>query len=115
MEKLLVEDEGHPADLLHFGLGARVPVDEVRSDGDGELPAELLTAKTWRGVGEKKKEKKSRGENVDELGAAHTHARARRRELRVSHRKSRNSVAAKTRIALCFNNTPNPTIAHSTA
>lgn len=66
MEKLLVEDEGHAADLLHFGLGGRVPVDEVRSDGDGELPAELLTPKTWRGVGGKK-EKNYAGENVEEL------------------------------------------------
>lgn len=70
MEKLLVEDEGHPADLLHFGLGGRVPVDEVRSDGDGELPAELLTAKTWRGAGEKRK--KLRRKSWEQL----THTRA---------------------------------------
>lgn len=48
LKKLLVKDEGHSADLLHFGLGRRVPVDEVCSDGDGELPPELLTTKTWR-------------------------------------------------------------------
>lgn len=42
LKKFLVEDEGHPADLLHLGLGRAVPVDEVGSDGDGQLPSELL-------------------------------------------------------------------------
>lgn len=47
LKELLVEDEGHTADLLHFGLCCRVPVDEVSSDGDGELAPELLAPKPW--------------------------------------------------------------------
>ena len=39
----MVEDEGHTADLLHFGLGGGVPVDEVGRDGDGQLAAELFS------------------------------------------------------------------------
>lgn len=44
-KELLVEDKGHAADLLHLGLGGGVPVDEVGSDGDGQLPPELLPFK----------------------------------------------------------------------
>ncbi len=34
-EELLIEDEGHSADLLHFGLSCCVSIDEVCRDGDG--------------------------------------------------------------------------------
>jgi len=34
-EELLIEDEGHSADLLHFGLSCGVTVDEVCGNGDG--------------------------------------------------------------------------------
>lgn len=34
-KELLVEDEGHSADLLHSGLCCGVSVDEVGRDGDG--------------------------------------------------------------------------------
>lgn len=47
LKELLVEDEGHPADLLNLRLCCRVPVDEVSSDGDGELAPEFLTPKPW--------------------------------------------------------------------
>lgn len=47
-EELLVKDEGHTTDLLHFGLCCGVPVDKVSSDGDGQLPAKLLAAETCR-------------------------------------------------------------------
>lgn len=46
LEELLVEDERHAADLLHAGLGLRVPIDEVGGDGDRQLPAELLPRET---------------------------------------------------------------------
>lgn len=47
LKELLVEDEGHPADLLNLRLRCRVPVDEVSSDGNGKLAPELLTPKPW--------------------------------------------------------------------
>lgn len=47
LKELLVEDEGHAADLLNLCLRWRVPVDEVRSDGNGKLAPELLTPKPW--------------------------------------------------------------------
>lgn len=42
-EELLVEDEGHSADLLHLGLSRGVTVHEVSCDGNGQLALELLT------------------------------------------------------------------------
>ena len=45
LKEFLVEDEGHPADLLHLCLRRRVPVDEVSRDGDRKLAPELLTPK----------------------------------------------------------------------
>lgn len=47
LKKLLVEDEGHTADLLNLCLCCRVPVDEVSRDGDGKLAPELLPPKPW--------------------------------------------------------------------
>lgn len=47
-KKLLVEDEGHSADLLHLGLRRGVPVDEVGRDGDRQLASELFSFKTWK-------------------------------------------------------------------
>lgn len=46
-KELLIEDEGHAADLFYFGLGSGVPVDEVGCDGDCQLPPELLSLETW--------------------------------------------------------------------
>lgn len=43
----MVEDEGHAADLLHFGLRCGVAVDKVGGDGDGQLASKLLPFKTW--------------------------------------------------------------------
>ena len=45
LEELLVEDEGHSTDLFHLGLGRGVSVHKVGSDGNGQLPSELLTSK----------------------------------------------------------------------
>ena len=45
-EELLVEDEGHSADLLYLGLGRGVPVDKVGCDGDGQRTPELLSLET---------------------------------------------------------------------
>lgn len=47
LKELLVEDEGHAADLLNLRLRCSVPVDEVCRDGDGELAPELLAPKPW--------------------------------------------------------------------
>lgn len=48
LKELLIEDEGHTADLFDFCLCRRVPVNEVSSDGDGELSPELLAPKPYR-------------------------------------------------------------------
>lgn len=48
MKELLIEDEGHAADLLNLRLRRRVPVDEISGDGDGELAPELLAPKPCR-------------------------------------------------------------------
>lgn len=53
-EELLVEDEGHAADLFHLGLRRGVPVDEVGCDGDRQLPSKLLPLET---CGSKKSKK----------------------------------------------------------
>lgn len=45
-EELLVEDEGHATDFLHFGLCCRVPVDKVGCNCDGQFPAELFPSET---------------------------------------------------------------------
>lgn len=45
LKELLVEDEGDTTNLLHLCLCCCVPVDEVSSDGDGELSPELFTPK----------------------------------------------------------------------
>lgn len=34
-KELLVENEGHTTDLLHFSLCCGVPVDKISRDGDG--------------------------------------------------------------------------------
>lgn len=46
-EELLIEDEGHSADLLHFGLSCGVTIDEVCGDGDGQFPSELLSLEAY--------------------------------------------------------------------
>lgn len=48
-EELLVEDEGHAADFLHFGFCCGVPVHKVSCDGDGQLPPKLLSTETCGG------------------------------------------------------------------
>lgn len=45
-KKLLVEDEGHAADLFYFGLCSCVSVDEIGCDGNRQLPPELLPFET---------------------------------------------------------------------
>lgn len=55
LKELLVEDEGHAADLLHLSLRCRVPVDEVSRDGDCQLAPELLTPKPYEGRGSRQR------------------------------------------------------------
>ena len=42
LKKLLVEDESHPANLFHLGLGCAVSVYEVGGDRDSQLPTEFF-------------------------------------------------------------------------
>lgn len=46
LEELLVEDEGHATDFLHFGLCCSVPVDKVGCNSDGQFPAEFFPSKS---------------------------------------------------------------------
>ena len=46
LEELLVEDEGHPTDLLHHCLGLAVSVDEVGCDGNGKFATEFFAVET---------------------------------------------------------------------
>ena len=47
MEELLVEDEGHPTDLLYLGFGCGISVDKVGSDGNSQLTPELFPFEAW--------------------------------------------------------------------
>lgn len=47
-KELLVKNEGHTTDLLHFGLCCGVPVNKVSCDGDGQLPSKLFAGKTYQ-------------------------------------------------------------------
>lgn len=46
LEEPLVENKGHAADLLHLGLCCGVTVDEICSNGDGQLSPELFPTKS---------------------------------------------------------------------
>ena len=46
VEKVLLVDEGDPADLLDDGLSSGVVVDKVGRYGDGELAAKLAPLET---------------------------------------------------------------------
>lgn len=74
MKELLVEDEGHPANLLNLRLRRRVPVDEVGGDGDGKLPPELLAPKTCGGGRELQEKKEVAVRNVRNQWARDTKA-----------------------------------------
>ena len=50
VEELLIEYESDAADLFHSTLCLRMSVDEIRSDGDGQLPAKLLPLESLEGV-----------------------------------------------------------------
>lgn len=45
LKEFLIENEGNTTDLLNLRLRCSVPVDEVRSYGDGKLAPELLPSK----------------------------------------------------------------------
>lgn len=46
LEEPLVKNKGHAADLLHLGLCCGVTVDEICSNGDGQLSPELFPTKS---------------------------------------------------------------------
>lgn len=48
LEELLVEDEGHTADLFYFGFSCGVAIDEVRCDRNREFTTEFFPAKPYR-------------------------------------------------------------------
>lgn len=65
-EELLVEDEGHTADLLHFRLRCGVAVHKVGRDGDGQLASKLLPSETWSQDDAEKGTGERRGRNHEE-------------------------------------------------
>lgn len=48
LEELLVEDEGHTADLFYFGFSCGVAIDEVCCDSNCKFTAEFFSAKPYR-------------------------------------------------------------------